>query len=73
MIKKGQTYKHFKGKVYKVVEIARGTDDLLEYIIYKDINEDLTWVRKKEEFESPVDKDKYPETTQEDRFELVGE
>ena len=69
---KGQTYRHFKGNVYKVLVIARDCDDLKKLVVYQDMSdEDKTWVRDYNEFISLVDKERYPNVTQEYRFELI--
>lgn len=69
---KGQTYRHFKGNVYKVLSIAKDCNDLRKLVVYQDINdEEKIWVRVYDEFISLVDKEKYPNVTQEYRFELI--
>ena len=69
---KGQTYRHFKGNVYKILSIAKDCDNLKKLVVYQDItDEDKIWVRDYNEFISLVDKEKYPDVTQEYRFELV--
>lgn len=73
-VKPGQIYKHFKGHIYKIVCVATNADDLRQQVIYQDINdENKIWVRDYQEFISPVDKEKYPDVIQNNRFELVGE
>ena len=66
----GGIYKHFKGNLYKVVEVALHCEDLEEYVVYKSIENGKTWIRTKKEFLSEVDHEKYPEITQKYRFEL---
>lgn len=67
----GGIYKHFKGHVYKVIALGRDADNLSEKVIYQNVNdENDIWVRDKEEFLSKVDREKYPEVTQEFRFQL---
>lgn len=70
-VKEGQIYRHFKGNVIKVLYLAKSVDDLRELVVYEH-NGDI-WVRDKEEFLSKTDKVKYPNVTQEYRFELVKE
>ena len=53
-----QIYRHFKGRYYKVITIAKHTETGEMYI------------RPYEMFISEVDKEKYPEVTQKYRFEL---
>ena len=66
----GGIYKHFKGNMYKVIEIALHCEDLTEYVVYKSIDTGKTWIRPKNEFLSEVDHKKYPNITQKYRFEL---
>ncbi|HPF83031.1 MAG TPA: DUF1653 domain-containing protein [Bacilli bacterium] len=71
-VNKGEIYKHFKGHIYKIVCVATNSDDLRKQVIYQDTtNEEKIWVRDYDEFISLVDKNKYPDCTQEYRFELV--
>ena len=64
-------YKHFKGNTYKVICICKDSETLEDLVIYKDMNSDKFWARKKDMFLSKVDKEKYPNVTQEYRFELI--
>ena len=64
-------YKHFKGNVYQVICIAKDSETLDELVIYKDVNSDKIWARKKDMFLSKVDKNKYPNINQEYRFEYI--
>lgn len=70
-IKEGQVYEHFKGHVYKILCVGNSADDLRLQVVYQDINNDKIWIRDYDEFLSPVDKKKYPEVEQENRFELI--
>ena len=70
----GMRYRHFKGSLYIVSEIAINSEDLGIIVIYKDWeNPSLTWARPFGEFTSEVDHVKYPNIKQELRFELVSE
>lgn len=42
-----------------------------KYVIYRDVYNDLTWIREYEEFMSEVDHEKYPYVDQRYRFELI--
>ena len=68
-IKIGAKYKHFKGKIVKVLMIAKDSENLKEVVVYKHDND--TWVRPKDEFLSEVDRNKYPDVKQKYRFEEV--
>lgn len=73
-IKKGEIYRHFKGHIYQIIAIAKDSEDLKEKIVYQDINNpDNVWIRDKEEFLSLVDKNKYPDVVQKERFEKISD
>jgi hypothetical protein len=64
--------KHFKGDLYMIIGIGVDTTTEQEVVIYKKAdNTGRVWVRPRWEFESEVDKLKYPNCEQEWRFELV--
>lgn len=66
----GATYRHFKGNIYHVIDIAKYSEDhSKELVIYRDTNGN-TWARPKEMFLSEVDHKKYPTVKQKYRFEL---
>lgn len=69
--KKGEKYRHFKGMVITIITIAKDTETLEEMVVYEHDNE--FWVRPLSMFMSKVDKEKYPNVTQENRFELIEE
>lgn len=72
----GETYRHFKGHIIKVLAVASHTEKPETLVIYREIGKKNdkglgTWARPLDMFISKVDKDKYPDATQEYRFELV--
>lgn len=68
---KGQKYRHFKGNIITVLEIAKNTETLEMMVVYD--HDGTIWVRPYEMFISKVDKEKYPDVEQEYRFQLVEE
>jgi len=44
------TYRHFKGNLYQVLFCARHSEDLGVLVVYKDVNNSMTWARPLEEF-----------------------
>jgi len=67
----GKIYKHFKGHIYKVIAIAKDSENLQKIVVYKNIENNEYWVRAYDEFNSLVDIKKYPEVTQKYRFEEI--
>ena len=73
-IETGKIYRHFKGNEYKVIAVATHTETGDDMVIYQDMyGEHKIYARPRDMFESPVDKEKYPDATQEMRFELLTE
>ena len=64
-------YKHFKGDYYLVEDIAINSETDEKMVVYRKLYEDASlYVRPYDMFLERVDKEKYPEVTQEYRFEL---
>ena len=79
-INKGDIYKHFKGHIYQVIDIAYDSEkydpanpDLSRLVIYKNLNGEDVWARPYDMFNSFMDKEKYPDVKQEYRFEKIDE
>lgn len=68
----GKRYRHFKGNVYKVTNIAVHTETSEIFVIYHNVNEtEKVYARPISMFLSEVDKVKYPNVNQKMRFELL--
>lgn len=68
----GKTYKHFKGKQYKVLMIARDSETLNDIVIYESLyGNHIIWARDYDMFNSLIDKEKYPDASQKYRFEQI--
>ncbi|MGV3026985.1 DUF1653 domain-containing protein [Clostridium thermobutyricum] len=71
---KGKVVKHFKGKLYLVVDIVKHSETMEELVLYKALYGEFgLFVRPKEMFLSEVDKIKYPNCNQKYRFQLINE
>ena len=76
-IKIGKIYKHFKGNLYKVLDIvydseSNNDDELKKVVVYESqYGDHLRWARPYDMFNSLVDKEKYPDVKQKYRFEEV--
>ena len=78
-IKIGKKYRHFKNKLYKVLDIvydseSNNDDELRKVVIYQALyGENLKWARDYDMFNSEVDHEKYPDIEQKYRFEEVDD
>lgn len=76
-IKIGKIYRHFKGNLYKVLDIVYDSEsnndsEYRKVVIYQALyGEHLKWARSYDMFASEVDHQKYPNVTQKYRFEEV--
>ena len=67
----GALYRHFKGNIYVVDDVATHTETNEELVIYHRLASDKEYARPKEMFLSEVDKEKYPDCEQKWSFELT--
>ena len=64
-------YKHFKGDLYLVTDIANDSETNKKVVIYRALyGENTLYVRDYDMFLSEVDHEKYPDIKQKYRFEL---
>ena len=70
-IRIGRVYRHFKGDYYLVEGVANDSETEKPFVIYRKLYGDGgLWLRPLEMFLSRVDREKYPDASQEYRFEL---
>lgn len=67
----GRVYRHFKGDYYLVEALAQDCETAAPVVVYRKLYGDGSlWVRPLADFLSKVDRDKYPDAPQEERFTL---
>ena len=66
-----RVYKHFKGDLYLVLDVAINSETDKKMVVYRDLyGENTLYVRDYDMFLSEVDHEKYPDIKQKYRFEL---
>ena len=66
-----RVYKHFKGDLYLVLDIAINSETNEKMVVYRALyGENTLYVRDYDMFLSEVDHEKYPDIKQKYRFEL---
>ena len=69
----GTIVRHFKGGLYRIEDFSRHTETGEMMVIYRQgCPPYQSFARPEPIFCSPVDKDKYPNATQEYRFEIIS-
>lgn len=70
-VKINRIYRHFKGNLYLVEDIAIHSETEEKYVVYRALyGENKLYIRPYNMFISKVDHTKYPEIKQKYRFEL---
>lgn len=69
----GGVYRHFKGKMYRVLTIAEHSETGEMYVVYEALYGNFrVYIRPYDMFSSEVDREKYPDVTDKYRFTFVS-
>lgn len=72
--RKGERYRHFKGKQYEILAVAAHTETSQQLVVYEGLyGEHPIYARPLDMFLSKVDLEKYPDSEQKERFRLEEE
>ena len=52
----GKTYKHYKGNIYKIIALAKHSENLEDMIVYQAVKDGKTWVRPATMWNDKIDK-----------------
>lgn len=66
-------YRHFKGGLYTVLGVAQYSENEEKMVVYRaEYGDHQLWVRPYDMFVGPVDREKYPDVEQNERFQYLG-
>ena len=69
----GGLYRHFKGMYYYVKDVAIHSETGDRFVVYQKLYDDRgTYIRPYDMFLSDVDREKYPDVEQVERFKLMS-
>lgn len=71
-VNEGDFFKHFKGQIYQIRALATNSEDNTPMVVYQAMYPPFkTWTRPLSMFLEKLDKNEYPDATQEYRFEKI--
>ena len=58
MVEIGAKYRHFKGREYEVIAVAKDSENLETMVVYKALyGDEQVWVRPQKMFEETIERD----------------